>query len=81
MIQVIDSAKRLLESDEKASPGQHRQAFADLLVNIAMVLFVHATRRLGIKPETPGAAWRWAEPVRVPSTQVLPAPQAELNFS
>lgn len=81
MIQVIDSAKRLLESDEKASPGKHRQAFADLLVNIAMVLFVHATRRLGIKPETPAHPGDGPKPVRVPSTQVLPAPQAELNFS
>lgn len=81
MIQVLDSAKRLLESDEKDSPAAHRQAFADLLINIAMVLFVHATRRLGIRPEAPTPPTHASVPARTPTAQTLPAPQAELNFS
>lgn len=81
MVQVLDSAKRLLESDETHSPGAHHQAFADLLINIAMILFVHATRRLGIRPEaSPEPETLRPRPVP-PSNPKEPAPRPQLSFS
>lgn len=53
MVQVLDSAQRLLQNDAQTRPREHHQAFVDLMINIAMVLFVHATRRLGIQPAAP----------------------------
>jgi hypothetical protein len=81
MIQVLDSAKRLLVSDVQNSPGEHRQAFADLLINIAMVLFVHATRRLGIRPAVRRRPSHALVPAKPPVTPALAEPQAELTFS